>query len=358
MAMMITGKIRSRSRAQSTIGKMNATTMNSAGSPYFLSRATPLVPAPLHRRAVAEQARRPENEHHEENGEDHDRGPPDAYVLVGHGADDADQEPPDHSPGQVADAPEDRRRERVEPLLEPHVKDRDPVEEPVHHARGPGEDAGQEERYGDRAVDVDADHRRRLLVLGDGPHRLTLLGTANEVGESHEQRHRHPDHEEVLPPEDDRVGDELRERDLGWPLPREADVLEDKGHADGRDQDRQPRRVPQGFVRYPLDPHPEESAGDHGDRHGYEDPAQLDKGARVVGDRAEEAEPQKRSAKNGQTYEGADHEVVAVGEVDQLDDPVDERVAERDEGDDGPVGDPDDQLRDELRGVPRRLHEQ
>src|SRR5215210_4725605 len=264
MAMMMTGKIRSRSRAQSTIGKMNATTMSSAGSPYFLSRATLLLPASLHRRAVAEQARGPENEHHDENGEDHDRGPPDAYVLVGHGADDADEEPPDHGPGQVADASEYRRRERVESLLEPHVEDRDAVEEPVHHARGPGEDASQEEGYGDRAVHVDTDHRRRFFVLGDGPHRLPLLGTANEVGESHEQRHRHPDHEEVLPPEDDcvgrqdvRVGDELRERDLGWSLPREADILEDKGHADGRDQDGKPRRVPQGFVRHPLDPHPE-----------------------------------------------------------------------------------------------------
>src|SRR5215204_5556087 len=286
MAIIMTGKINSRSKVLSTIGKTNAATMSSAGSPYFLSRATLLLPAPLHRRAVSEQARGPENEHHDENGEDHDRGPPDTNVLVGHGPDDADEEPPDHSPGQVADAPEYRRRERVEPLLEPHVEDRDAVEEPVHHARGPGEDASQEEGYGDRAVDVDTDHRRRLLVLGDGPHCLPLLGTANEVGESHEQRHRHPDHEEILPPEDDRVGrqdvrvgDELRKRDLGWPLPREADVLEDKGHADGRNQDRQPRRVPQGLVRDPLDPHPEEPAGDHGDSQGYEDPGQLDEGA-------------------------------------------------------------------------------
>src|SRR5829696_2619752 len=283
MAMMMMGKIRSSSKVLSTMGKTNAATMISAGSPYFLSRAKPLLPAPLHRRAVAEQARGPENEHHDQHGQDHDRGPPDAYVLVGHGPDDADEEPPDHGPGQVAYAPEDSRRERVGPLLEPHVEDGDAVEEPVHHARGPGEDASQEEGYGDRAVHVDADHRRRLLVLGDGPHRLPLLGTADEVGEGHEQRHRHPDHEEVLPQEDDRVGrqdvgvgDELRERDLGWPLPRETDVLEDKGHADGRDQDRQPRRVPQGFVGHPLDPHPEEPARDHGDSHGYEDPCQLD----------------------------------------------------------------------------------
>ena len=38
-----------------------------------------------------------------------------------------------------------------------------------------------------------------------------------------------------------------------------------------------------------------------------------------------------------------------MGEVDQLDDPVDQRVAESYERDDGPVGDTDDQLRGELR---------
>ena len=36
----------------------------------------------------------------------------------------------------------------------------------------------------------------------------------------------------------------------------------------------------------------------------------------------------------------ADHEHVAVGEVDELDDPVDERVADRDERPDGAVGQP------------------
>ena len=38
--------------------------------------------------------------------------------------------------------------------------------------------------------------------------------------------------------------------------------------------------------------------------------------------------------------ERAEHEHVAVGEVDQLDDPVDERVAERDQRPDRPVRDP------------------
>src|SRR3712207_7063285 len=80
--MMMTGKINSRSNVLSTIGKTNAATISSAGSPYLLSRATPLLPASLHRRAIPEQARGPEHKDHDEHGEDHYRGPPDAYVLV------------------------------------------------------------------------------------------------------------------------------------------------------------------------------------------------------------------------------------------------------------------------------------
>src|SRR5215212_9164303 len=334
MATMIIGNIRSVSRALSTIGKTSATTIRSAGSQYFLSRVILLLPAPLHRRAVAEESRRSEHEHQNQHGEDHDRRPLDAYVLVGHGPDDPDQEPPDHRPGEVADAPEDRRREGVEPLLETHVEDRDAVEEAVHHARGPGQDASQEESDGDRPVHVDPDHRRRLLVLGDGPHRLALLGLLYEVREDDEQWHRHRDDEEVLPPEDDRlcrqevgVGDEVRERYLGGTLPHEADILEDERHADGRDQDREPRRVAQRFVRHPLYPHVQQATDDHRDDHRDDDPYYLQEGPGAVGYGAEKPQTKERAAEDRQTDEGADHEVVAVGEVDQLYDPVDQRVA-------------------------------
>src|SRR5919107_2279257 len=221
MAMMMTGKIRSSSKASSTRGKTNAATMSSAGSPYFLSKTTALLTAPLHRGAVSEEARRPEHEDQDEHGEDHDSRPSDPYVLVGHRPYDPDEEPSYDGPRKVTDAAENGRRERVEPLGEAHVEDGDAVEEPVHHARGAREYAAEEEGYGDRTVHVDPDHRGRLFVLGHGPHGLPLLGAAYKVGEGHEQRDRHPDHEEVLPPEDYRVGreyvgvgDELGERHL------------------------------------------------------------------------------------------------------------------------------------------------
>src|SRR5918997_2733998 len=195
MAMMMTGKRRSSSNASSTRGNTNATTMRNAGIPYFLSATTTLLTASLHRGAVAEQARRPEHQDQDQHGEDHDGRPPDADVLVRHGADDPDEKSPDDGPREVADAPEHGGCERVEALGEAHVEHRDAVEEAVHHARGAGEYAAEEKRYGDGAVHVDPDHRRRLFVLRYGPHGLPLFGVAYKVGEGDEQRDGHPDNE-------------------------------------------------------------------------------------------------------------------------------------------------------------------
>src|SRR3712207_2153802 len=75
MAMMMTGKIRSRSNVLSMIGKTNAATMSRAGSPYFLSRATPLLPAPLreerHKPQVRE-TRKPDHDFQPKRQQDKD----------------------------------------------------------------------------------------------------------------------------------------------------------------------------------------------------------------------------------------------------------------------------------------------
>src|SRR5829696_2189247 len=248
--MMITGYIRFVPRPSLTNGNRRARTIRSAGSPYFLS--TVLLSPSLHRRAVAEEAARAEHQHHDQDGEDHDLRPPDADVLVAHGAYYPDEYAPHNGAGEVADAAQNRRREREQTLGEAHVEDGDAVEEAVHYARGPGQDAAQQEGDRDGAVDVDADHRRRLFILGDGAHRLALLGTPDKVGEGDEQRYRHGDDEKVLVAEDDLArpedvgaGDEVGEGNLGRPLPDEPHVLQDKRHAYRRDQDREPRRIPQ-----------------------------------------------------------------------------------------------------------------
>src|SRR5918995_3850858 len=126
--MTITGYIRLTSNVSSRNsligGNRKATTIRSAGSQYFLARAT-LLASPLHRRAVAEEPAGPEDQDQDQDAEDHDGRPAGPDVLVGHRPDDPDQEPPDHRPGEVADAAEDSRREGVEPLRKTDVEDGD-----------------------------------------------------------------------------------------------------------------------------------------------------------------------------------------------------------------------------------------
>src|SRR5918998_307847 len=305
---------------------------------------------------------RPQEHHQHQNqdAEDHYRRPAGPDVLVGHRPDDPDQEPPYHRPCQVSDSSEDGRSERVEPLGEAHVEDGYTVEETVHNARGPGEDAAEQERDGNGAVHVDADHGSRLLVLGHGPHHLALFGAPDEVGEGEEERHGHQDHEQILPPEDDGVagqdvgvGDEFRKRHLGRPLPYQAHVLQDEGHPDSGDENRQPRGVSQGLIRHPLYSDVQEAAGQHSHEEGYQDAKDPQKRPRSLRDRREKLEAEDRTREDGEADERADHEVVAVGEVDQLDDPVDQRVTQGHEREYRAVGKADEKLGRELR---RFLH--
>ena len=95
-----------------------------------------------------------------------------------------------------------------------------------------------------------------------------------------------------------------------------------------------------------LDHRVEHPAGDHRDHEHAEQPdGEADD--RVPGGEAEgpvEAHGRERP----------DHEQVAVGEVDQLDDPVDERVAERDQRPDRAVREPVLEVACEPREVTRR----
>ncbi len=69
---------------------------------------------------------------------------------------------------------------------------------------------------------------------------------------------------------------------------------------------------------------------------------------RVRRDR-EDARPAARDrCDEEEGHEGPEHEHLAVGEVDQLDDAVDEGIAQGDEREDHPVGETDDQGLDYL----------
>src|SRR5215510_6421979 len=144
------------------------------------SATLPLISARLATfgRPFSEQALGPEDEDEDQDRE-HDRLRPVAprhvpgEALV-EGLDEADAQCAEHGAGEVADPAQDGRGEgdqpELEALVEPHLGEVEDVRQP----RGPGEAAGDEERERDRPVDVDAHHRRRVLVLRSRAHRLPL----------------------------------------------------------------------------------------------------------------------------------------------------------------------------------------
>src|SRR3954467_4612549 len=126
--------------------------------------------------------------------------------------------------------------------------------------------------------------------------------------------------------------------------PQQADVLQHERHADRGDQRGELGRVAQRAVGHALDHHVEHAADDHREDQRHDDPAGDAEGRRRQAD-PEDARPELRRR------ERADHEDVAVGEVDQLDDPVDQRVADRDQREDRAVR----QAREEVVGQVREV---
>ncbi len=225
-------------------------------------------------------------------------------------------------------------------------------------AAAAGERAGERERDRDRPVDVDPHHRRRLGVLSHRPHRLALLRRADEPREHDQHRNRDQQHGELVPrvrdvADADRLGarDEGRDRVEADAVDRERDVLDDERHADRRDQHRQPRPRPQPAVGDELDRRVHDREQRHHRDERQQHPAD-DHGNRIVGVEAEHGDD------HGAGDEAGEGEDVAVREVDQLQDPVDERVAERDEPVDGAVREPDQADVDELGRILEEVDEQ
>ncbi len=116
-------------------------------------------------------------------------------------------------------------------------------------------------------------------------------------------------------------------------------VLEEERDAERRDQRRDPRRVAERPVREPLDRDAEPRGADHRDEeHQHHHEPDRDHRVRRAAERGEDAEADV----------GADHVDVAVREVEQLQDPVDHRVAEGDEGVDAAEREAVDEELDEL----------
>jgi hypothetical protein len=239
--------------------------------------------------------------------------------------DQAEQDAADHRAGEVADAAEDRGGERLQAGQEAHrVLDR-AVVGGVHHPGQRGERGADHEGCRDHGVGLHAHQAGDARVLGGRPHRAAQLGAVDEVHQPGQRdRGRHQDQD--LHGVDDRAADverlarqQDRER-LVVRLPDDhRERLQQQAHADRGDQRGEPRRVAQRPVGDLLDREVEDRADD--DRRDQRDQEQQP---------ARQAQAAHRDH-HGPARQRPDHQHVAVREVDQVDDAVDHRVAERDE---------------------------
>ena len=133
------------------------------------------------------------------------------------------------------------------------------------------------------------------------------------------------DRQEVPGPED--VVDAL----VGGSRDEQGDVLEDEAHADRGDERGELGRVAEWLVGDALDADVEPGSDQHRDREDEQDDPDLQQDRGVAGQPEHDRDQEEGEHR-------AEHEHVAVGEVDELDDPVDEGVAERDQGEDQTVG--------------------
>ena len=111
--------------------------------------------------------------------------------------DDPDDQTPDHRALEVADAAHDRRSERDQAGGEALVELDRAVVERVDQAGRARQQAAEQERQRDRAVDVDAHQARGVGVLRGRAHRLAVLGLPDEPEERDQQRDGDDDGEEV-----------------------------------------------------------------------------------------------------------------------------------------------------------------
>ena len=239
--------------------------------------------------------------------------------------------PPKHRAGQRADAAEHGGGECLDPGDKAHEEIDETVIEQVHHARDRGECGADHEGHGDGAVDVDAEQRRHGLILLAGAHVAAEPGARYQPGEQREQHDGGDDHHDldigqlhheaasalmqrIAAPDDRRH--RLDARALG-----DLRIIgQHERHADGRQHRRQAERMAQRPVGDAL----HGPAIERGDRHRHQQHDEQDQWDRG---QAERDQDQKRDQRD----EAADHENIAMGEIDHADDAIDHGVADGDQ---------------------------
>ncbi|KAG0775293.1 hypothetical protein G6F22_013410 [Rhizopus arrhizus] len=185
----------------------------------------------------------------------------------------------------------------------------------------------QERGRNDR-IDVHAHQARHFTVLRGSAHRRAQAGLVHHGQQAaHDQRRNH--HDGDLQRAHARAGEfedvrrqHLREVQVVAAPAHHRHVLQDDGHADRGDQRRQARRTAQRPVGHALG----RPAHRHAQRHGH----QQAHAQHHEGGHAGITAHQRNGDRRGR--HGADHDDVAMREVDQPDDAVHHGVAKGDQG--------------------------
>jgi len=106
-----------------------------------------------------------------------------ADIATAEGACQADHQAAQHGAGDVADAPQNRGRERIQPVLKTHLIADGVNVQAIHNRRGSGQRAAQCKGQRNHTVDVDAHQLSRHGILSRGTHGLAEPRGFDEHGE-------------------------------------------------------------------------------------------------------------------------------------------------------------------------------
>ena len=268
--------------------------------------------ARLHAYDLAEQPGGPEDEHGDHHDEDEAVGglrpEEDGADRLEH----AHEQPGEHGAGDAAQAAHDDDEKRHQDGLEPHARVQR-VDGRHEGARDGGEDEAQRHAERGHPVGVDAEHAGGLLVLFDGPHGEARLGAVHEQVQPGHQHEGDAGGEEAL-------AGQAHAEELHDPRQVGGDALlldaeDDPAH--GLDHERDADRG-----HHELQPLAAEGAKDpslHGDAEQHRQ--QHDGG---------QGGDERQTADHVEIEHGhrAQHVDLAVREVDDVQDPVDQREPE------------------------------
>ena len=236
----------------------------------------------------------------------------------------------EHGAGQRADAAQHGRGEGFDADQKADVEVDNAVTQQEQQAGDGGERRAHHEGQRDRAVDIDADQPRHHPILFAGPLRAAQRGARDQQrkGDHQEQGQQNDDDLHIaerhriaaVPHHGDAALDHRRQGLDARALDQLDVVLQKDRHADGRDQRRQPERAAQRPVGQSF----HGPAVDRCQQHGDDQDQQQREWHPGDADHAHDQEGDQRR-------EGADHEDIAMGEIDHADDAIDHGVADGDQ---------------------------